>query len=44
MASDVAWNGIANPIGPASALMLEQFELIRSSGVRVLQDTAHRRS
>jgi isocitrate/isopropylmalate dehydrogenase len=44
MASDIARKGIANPIGPASALMLEQFKLIRSRGVGVLQDTAHRRS
>jgi hypothetical protein len=44
MASDIAWKGIANPIGPAGALMLEQFKLIRSRGVGVLQDTAHRRS
>jgi hypothetical protein len=42
MASGIARKGIAHPIGPASALMLEQFKLIRSSGVRVLQDdTAH---
>jgi hypothetical protein len=41
---DIAWKGIANPIGPAGALMLEQFKLIRSRGVGVLQDTAHRRS
>jgi tartrate dehydrogenase/decarboxylase/D-malate dehydrogenase len=40
-APDIAWKGIANPIGqiPSGAMMLEHFGRTRSSGVRVLQDT-----